>query len=1214
MRGTVQNCAIILLVLGLCFIGSFSSIASKNLSGQINSQKIITGISGTRLPFIRNRGQLDDNSILFYAKGFYATTFIKKNGEILYLFKDMHSKKTKVILKEILISADITQIIGKKRAETRVSYFKGKDPQQWKKNIPSYYVVDMGEVFPAVFFKLKAHESSVEKIFKVNPGGKPSEIKLRIFGAKGIKISENGELQIETQGGPITFSKPLAYQEINGERLNVDVSYTVIDRSGTYAFKVGDYDSSHPLYIDPLLASTYLGGKESEFAYSVAIGPEGNVYVAGSTCSSDFPATDGAYDTDLDNQSKGDGFVTMFDPSLTQLLASTFIGGNERDDIVSMSIDRDGNVFIAGVTSSQDFPVSPSAFDTSFNGEADSNDCFVAKLSSDLGDLISSTYLGGNANDIPFPYPVSIAINPTSGDIYIAGTTESSDFPTTSGSYDVTFNGEDDAFVSRLDNDLKILKSSTFLGGSGEDQAYIVTIRNNGNIYVAGRTISTDFPATPDAYDTTFSGSSPDCFVSCFDPDLKSLLSSTALGGDNSDYAYSAALGNGGIYIVGRAVYGFPTTEGAFSEEDNGGLEGFIAKLDYSLTHLLYSTFLGGSDDDYIRAIALDNDGNIYVAGKTHSTDFPVTEGAFDTTFNGLIPSLDPDGFIAKLSPDLSNLLESTFWGGKDIDYVRSIIVSKNNDVYVSGYTRSFSFPTTGTCAYDDSLASNDYDAFVSKFAASLARESLLLSDALDNDTLIWITGGDAQWFGTREFAYFDCDAARSGEIGSNKISWINTSVDGPGILDFFWYIKNINTYVYLDHTSLKGWYSTPGWVRESTLIPEGHHEIIWICISGESHNINSMSLLDKVSYLKAPAFLVTKPDAGEVVSRKGFMNIKWIATEDTASTVKVQLLKSDQSLITKSVENSGTYDLFLPAGIPPGNDYRIKISSLLNPNVYDYSDEYFTIAKAETDELGEFLLFDSSAQFLKALDHSELRLGNTNNSDFTIEAWLYHRWSPRTAQIVKKPNSFWEFGLNDYFDGGVVRMAIYFKWIGEYGKCSITCGQSPPINEWVHVAVVRSGDKMKLYINGKAGAEMPITGNILDSEGGLIVGQGLGTGLPEGLDEVRISDIARYTDNFDPPITPFTCDEHTLALWHFEEPSTSNTFHDECGVDNVLFRMIHGDTDQDGDVDGKDLAEFANAFGSSSGEENFNPACDLHENGVINEQDLESFAQVFGN
>ncbi len=170
-------------------------------------------------------------------------------------------------------------------------------------------------------------------------------------------------------------------------------------------------------------------------------------------------------------------------------------------------------------------------------------------------------------------------------------------------------------------------------------------------------------------------------------------------------------------------------------------------------------------------------------------------------------------------------------------------------------------------------------------------------------------------------------------------------------------------------------------------------------------------------------------------------------------------------------------------------------------------------------------------------------------------------------------------------------------------------CGD-PKLNPgWHHVAIIRIGSFLGLTVDGELKANTQITEAIANNTGDLVVEGPVGGGI----DELRISDIARYNENFVPSTVPFSCDEHTLALWHFDEAEGATEFHDSCGIDNVLFRVITSDFDSDGDVDGRDLAVFAAAFGSSTGDPNFNSACDLHEDGVIEEQDLHIFAGEFG-
>lgn len=224
------------------------------------------------------------------------------------------------------------------------------------------------------------------------------------------------------------------------------------------------------------------------------------MYIAGSTDSSDFPTTTGAYDTSYDGL-YGTTFVSKLNGALTTLLASTYLGGSDGDGSeYSIAIDKGGNIYVTGYTRSSDFPTTAGAYDTSFNG---GYDAFVSKLSEDLTSLIASTFLGGSSyNDSGY----SIAID-NGGNIYVIGATSSSDFPTTTGAYDTSFKGASDIFVSKLSEDLTNLIASTYLGGYNEDSANSIAIDSDGNIYVTGGTLSSDLPTTTGAYDNSYNGS-----------------------------------------------------------------------------------------------------------------------------------------------------------------------------------------------------------------------------------------------------------------------------------------------------------------------------------------------------------------------------------------------------------------------------------------------------------------------------------------------------------------------------------------------------------------------------------------------------------------------------------------------------------------------------------------------------------------------------------
>ncbi|WP_295102128.1 SBBP repeat-containing protein [uncultured Candidatus Kuenenia sp.] len=644
-----------------------------------------------------------------------------------------------VALKETLVGAKVKGIKGEGKSVTKVNYFRGNDQEKWKSNISTYDVVDIGEVYKGIELKLKAYGNNVEKLFYVKPGANPDQIKINLGGiqpaastairsmketgvcpplagvgggliAKELYVNEQGQLVAETELGPVTFTKPVAYQEIEGKRVDVAVEYEIyavpqvvhrkdakkakenivvntvsagnvcpplagvkgverdsphviqpttnpkskiVNLSSTeigntkleYGFKVASYNKTKELVIDPLLASTYLGGQDDDRGRYLTLDASGNVYVTGLTSSSDFPTTVGAYDTSF-NSSSYNVFVSKLDSKLTRLLASTYLGiAGPTDSGPSIALDASGNVYVTGFTSSSDFPTTVGAYDTSRNAY----DIFVSKLDGRLTSLLASTYLGGSSDD----YGKSIALD-AGGNVYVTGHTSSTNFPTTDGAYDTSSDKYySDVFVSKLDSGLTSLLASTYLSGSSNDYSHSLALDTSGNVYVTGWTKSSNFPTTAGAYDTTYNGDY-DVFVSKLDSDLMSLLASTYLGYSGYDYGYSLALdASGNVYVTGlTSSSDFPTTVGAYdtSGNYNGDYDVFISKLNSGLTSLLASTCLGGSDSDGGRSLALDVSGSVSVMGNTKSSDFPTMVGAHDTSFNGG----DYDIFISKLDGDLS--------------------------------------------------------------------------------------------------------------------------------------------------------------------------------------------------------------------------------------------------------------------------------------------------------------------------------------------------------------------------------------------------------------------------------------------------------------------------------------------------------------------------------------------------------------------------------
>jgi hypothetical protein len=255
--------------------------------------------------------------------------------------------------------------------------------------------------------------------------------------------------------------------------------------------------------------STFLGGGAGEFGLAIAVDRTGNAYVTGTTDSTNFPTTRGAFDRKYNGFGGADAFVTKLDSAGGALAYSTFVGGATYDEGFGIAVDPAGKAFVTGFTGSTDFPTSGRAFDTTFNGGFDA---FVTELNAAGRRLVYSTFLGGASGDIAN----GIALD-ASGNVYVTGTTGSADFPTTAGAFDKTYNGSRDAFVTTLNPAVRELVSSSFLGGAGQDEGFEIAAGRRGTAYVVGATESADFPTTTDAFDPT-PGGGLDAFVTKLRP------------------------------------------------------------------------------------------------------------------------------------------------------------------------------------------------------------------------------------------------------------------------------------------------------------------------------------------------------------------------------------------------------------------------------------------------------------------------------------------------------------------------------------------------------------------------------------------------------------------------------------------------------------------------------------------------------------------------
>lgn len=398
---------------------------------------------------------------------------------------------------------------------------------------------------------------------------------------------------------------------------------------------------------DAVVYSTYLGGTSEDCGEGIAVDSAGHAYIAGETLSTDFPVTTGVFQPACKSCSNGaaDTFAAKLTPDGSALVYSTYIGGSDWDFVPMIAVDRSGNMYIQGSTSSVDFPTTKGAFQTTCSACAKGSlNTYVTKLNPDGTALVYSTYLGGSTEEI---CGAQIALD-SEGSLYVDGIAFSTDFPTTPGAFQTTLSsGGPDAFVTKLNPAGTALDYSTFLGGSGIEFVAGIAVDDEGNAYVTGPTSSSDFPTTPGAFQTNFGGGPEDAFVTKINPSGTGLVYSTYLGGTGDDVGAGIAVdSDGNAYLGGfTSSSDFPTLK-AFQPANAGGYDVFVTELNADGDALVCSTYLGGSGNEFVGGIAFDSRRNVYVQGWTTSSDFlavnPVQPQFGGGTYDALLAKISP--------------------------------------------------------------------------------------------------------------------------------------------------------------------------------------------------------------------------------------------------------------------------------------------------------------------------------------------------------------------------------------------------------------------------------------------------------------------------------------------------------------------------------------------------------------------------------------------
>ena len=622
-------------------------------------------------------------------------------------------------------------VVGEDPQPGKVNYFIGRDPAKWHTNVPTYARVRYKNVYPGIDLVYYGSHQQLEYDFAISPGADPGRIQFEVTGASQTELDVEGNLVLQTSSGELHFQSPVVYQEFNGARVPVSGAYVMKD-STHIAFQVAQYDLSKPLVIDPVLVySTYLGGSGDDQPSGIAVDSAGSVYLAGYTDSTDFPlatlkslpagsthvfvakfdptgsnlvyadyiggdSQDYGYALVLDSANdvyvtgstassnfpvvnypyqgtypgSFNGFLSKVSADGSSLLYSTYLGGNGSDQPASIAIDSVGSVLVAGNTSSTNFPVANAyqATASANQGGVFGNYGFLTKFSPDGSYLVYSTYFAGNSN-VPYacggtpsdplciwPTPYSaikgIALD-GSGNAYAAGTTNTYNFPTTPAAYlttDSTQLNDTVGFVSKFSSSGTLDYSTYFYESSGTlTNVNAIAVDGSGSAYVTGTAFSDGtFPITSTTIcDPGVSGSACSyAFVTKFDSTASTLLYSTFLGPNNNANPQAIALdANNDAYVLAS------TSSNTFGIVN--GIEGYsngddllLVEIDPATSTELFATYLGASADEFPAGIALDSSGNLYIAGSTDSSDLPVTQGAFQTMLGG-----GTDAFVMKIGP-----------------------------------------------------------------------------------------------------------------------------------------------------------------------------------------------------------------------------------------------------------------------------------------------------------------------------------------------------------------------------------------------------------------------------------------------------------------------------------------------------------------------------------------------------------------------------------
>jgi len=639
-----------------------------------------TAAKAQNIEFIENKGQWDSR-VKFRSEVPSGSFFIRNGGftvlqhnaqdlETILEYAHGHKKmpessKAAVVLRSHAYTVDFSnasdkiEVIPDKPLEYYTNYFIGNDPLKWASECKVYQGITVKNIYPNVDVRYYTNSGTMKYDIIVKPGADLSRIALKYSGADKLEVKDK-QLVIKTSVGDVKELDPVTYQYEHDQRKQISAKYVLIGNE--IRFDIKNYNPNETLIIDPtLIFCSFTGSTGDNWGFTATYGPDGSFYSGGINLQPGYPVTAGAFQTTWNGGSGGatlptDISISKLSPNGTARIYATYLGGNGNEQPHSIVVDGSGNLIVAGRTNSTNFPMKGGGI----IGTGGGFDIIVTKFNAAGSALIGSRVIGGSGDDGVNIAPDAFGslqqnygdngrsevIVDGGGSIYVASCTKSTNFPATAGAFQTISGGAQDAVVLKFDPSVSTLSFASYLGGTGDDAAYVLSLSPTGDIYVAGGTGSINFPGNMTGTINSSNQGGIDGFVAIVTNNGNAILRSTYLGTSATDQVYGVQFDKFGFpYVCGQTRGNWPVINAVYSV---GGAPQFIAKLEPDLSRFIYSTRFGkpsGIPNISITAFLVDNCENVYVSGWGGTVDpqfsssgtsgLPTTPDAIQLTTDG---------------------------------------------------------------------------------------------------------------------------------------------------------------------------------------------------------------------------------------------------------------------------------------------------------------------------------------------------------------------------------------------------------------------------------------------------------------------------------------------------------------------------------------------------------------------------------------------------